>query len=100
MRKVDDSGVSGGIQRDFKAAVGVRPAKSRKVYPRVTLRLTEEENAKLRELSEGMAVGAYIRKCVFGDNVAQRKRRSHTPVKDQAAMAKALGLLGKSGTCL
>jgi len=47
-------------------------------------------------MSEGMAVSAYIRKCVFGDNVARRKRRSHTPVKDQAAMAKVLGLLGKS----
>lgn len=96
MRKVDETGASGGIQREFQAAVGARPKKSRKVCPRVTLRLSEEENTKLHELSEGMAVSAYIRKCVFGDNVTRRKRRSHTPVKDQAAMAKALGLLGKS----
>lgn len=95
MKMVKDLGISIDVAGEFRAAASIAPNKPKKTYPRITLRLTEEENAKLRELSEGMAVSAYIRKCVFGENVARRKRRSHTPVKDQAAMAKALGLLGK-----
>lgn len=96
MKTLNNLGVSSGAAGEFRAAASIAPNKQKKKYPRITLRLTEEENAKLRELSEGMAVSAYIRKCVFGENVARRRRRSHTPVKDQAAMAKALGLLGKA----
>lgn len=64
--------------------------------PRVTLRLTEEEHAQLKSLSEGMAISAYIRQCVFGSKATRRKRKSHVPIQDQHAMAKALALLGQS----
>ncbi len=70
--------------------------KSKTSQPRITLRLTEEEHTQLKHLSEGMAVSAYIRKCIFGNKAVRRKRRSHAPVQDQQSMAKALALLGQS----
>jgi len=68
----------------------------RKTAPRITLRLTEEELAKLRHLSAGISISAYIRKCLFGKNTAPRKVKSRIPVKDQEALARVLGLLGQS----
>ena len=82
-----------------KAAVPTarsQPRSAKKTSPRITLRLSEEEHAKLKSLSQGMAVSAYVREAVFGADTSRRKRRSHVPVKDQAAMSKALGLLGQS----
>lgn len=70
--------------------------KLKKSSPRVTLRLTEDENARLNHLSHGMTISAYIRKCVFGDKTARRKRRSYQPAQDQESLAKALALLGQS----
>ena len=68
----------------------------RKKTPRVALRLTEDELAKLQHLSADMPVSAYIRNCVFGKEVTPRKVRSKAPVKDQQALAQLLGLLGQS----
>lgn len=62
----------------------------------ITLRLNEDERARLKHLSQGMTVSAYIRKCLFQDNATRRKRRSYRPVEDQASLAKALALLGQS----
>ena len=89
------------LRQTFESAAG-KPARpvgrkaSSKSAPRITLRLSIEEDEKLKELSSGMAVSAYVRDQLFGSNVSRRKRRSHVPVKDQAAMSQALGLLGKT----
>lgn len=84
------------VQEEFSNSASALARSTRKPSPRITLRLTEEEDAKLRQLCEGMTVSAYIRQRLFGNNTARRKRRSHAPVKDQAAMAQILGLLGDS----
>jgi hypothetical protein len=62
----------------------------------ITLRVTDEERERLNSLAAGMSVSAYIRKCIFAGDATRRKRRSHMPVKDQEAMARALALLGAS----
>jgi len=62
----------------------------------ITLRVTNEERDRLKLLAAGMSVSAYIRKCIFAGDAVRRKRQSHMPVKDQAAMARALALLGAS----
>ncbi len=62
----------------------------------ITLRVTDEERGRLKSLAAGMSVSAYIRKCIFAGDATLRKRRSHMPVKDQEAMARALALLGAS----
>ena len=94
MRKI--AGSISDIQQEFHGSASRLTRPIRKPSPRITLRLTEEENTKLRQLSEGMTVSAYIRQRLFDDNVARRRRRSHAPVKDQTAMAQLLGLLGDS----
>jgi hypothetical protein len=43
-----------------------------------------------------MTVSAYIRQCVFGDNVDRPRRRSRAAVSDEKAVARALALLGAS----
>ena len=63
----------------------------------ITLRLTDEERDKLKIAADDMPVGAYIRRCVFGMDVAPRKKRlSHKPVADQKAIAHILSMLGQT----
>jgi hypothetical protein len=61
-----------------------------------SLRLTFEERARLERDSAGMSLGAYIRGRLFGENVAPRKARGNTPVKDHQALGRVLGALGGS----
>lgn len=94
MRVSNEIGTSGGIQTEFRVANAL--SKPTKVYPRITLRLTKEELATLKNLSSGMSLSAYVRKCTFGKDVKPRKRRAHVPVGDQKALAEVLGLLGQT----
>lgn len=89
------------LDQSFNHSVAVkqtpkRPKAGRKTTPRVTLRLTEDELAKLQGLSAGMSVSVYIRQCLFGKEVAPRKVRGKAPVKDYEALAQVLGLVGQS----
>lgn len=65
-------------------------------YPRVTLRLTEDEMSQLKAVAHGISVSAYIRNCVFGSEATPRKRRAYMPVADQEALARVLYLLGQT----
>lgn len=64
--------------------------------PRITLRLTVEENEQLRDLAAGMTISAYVRDCVFGDYAAKRKRKSYAPIQNHVALAQMLAMLGES----
>lgn len=79
----------------FTSATGGTLSKKKYSSP-ITLRVTDEERERLLTDAAGMSVSAYIRKCVFGDAVAPRKIRSKVPVKDQAALARILGMMGQS----
>lgn len=83
------------ITSAYKAASAL-PVARKKPTPRLTLRVTEDELAKLKTLSSGISLSAYIRKCVFGKDTAPRKVRSRVPVEDQQALAQVLGLLGQT----
>lgn len=85
----NDVGLAEGITRESNPS-------SHSASPRVTLRLTPDELTRLKYMSAGVCMSAYIRECVFGETAAKRKRRSHVPVKDQQALASALALLGQS----
>ena len=78
---------------------GASPTKSkstrRSISP-LTLRLTEDERAKLEELAAGMTLSTYVRACVFGQEAKRRKRRAKGTVADKKAAAEALALLGQS----
>ncbi|QFT93375.1 hypothetical protein FIU86_11035 [Roseovarius sp. THAF9] len=61
-----------------------------------SLRLSFDERAKLEQDASGMALGAYIRDRLFGDDVAPRKTRGKAPVKDFEALGRVLAALGQS----
>jgi hypothetical protein len=77
-------------------SVSVKPKSAKKHSPRITLRLTEGELARLKRAAEGVSISAYIRKQLFGDHVSLRKTRSRVPVKNQKALAQVLGKLGET----
>jgi hypothetical protein len=77
-------------------SVSVKRKSARKHSPRVTLRLTEEELARLKRAAEGVSISAYIRKQLFGDQASLRKTRNRVPVKNQKALAQVLGKLGET----
>ncbi|MEO1315633.1 MAG: plasmid mobilization relaxosome protein MobC [Pseudomonadota bacterium] len=63
--------------------------------PRVTVRLSPEDHAKLTELADGMALSVYLRAKALGEELP-RRRCSGATIEDRAAIAKLLGLLGQS----
>jgi len=83
------------VRKSYETASAALP-EPKYPAPRITLRLTKEELEKLKCLSSGVSLSAYIRKCLFGADTAPRKTRSRVPVKDQEALAQALGLLGQT----
>ena len=61
------------------------------------MRLSEEENALLRELADGVTVSSYVRECLFGKETNKRKtRRRHQPVADEQSLARTLAMLGET----
>lgn len=75
-------------------SIPVRMRKGAQASPPFSLRLSPEERARLEAAASGAPLGAYIRKQLLGDGVAPRRARKPAPVKDHAALAQALGLLG------
>jgi hypothetical protein len=61
------------------------------------IRLSAEERARLIDEAGDLALGAYIKAKLFGDDArAIRVRRSGLPLEDRKALAQALALLGQS----
>lgn len=84
------------VKSVFQGKAQATPNQQKPSQSPITLRVTDEERERLKSMAEGMSVSAYIRKCIFSGDATRRKRRSHMPVKDQEAMARALALLGAS----
>ena len=61
-----------------------------------SLRLSEDERARLTAEAGGAPLGAYIKAKVLGGTVPVRMRRSGLAVEDRQALGKALALLGQS----
>ncbi|NHK27927.1 hypothetical protein FF098_008435 [Parvularcula flava] len=71
-------------------------AKPKKKRPApISLRVSENERALLKELAGQRSVNAYVREKVFGDQETPR-RSYRKPRSDEAAIGKALALLGQS----
>ncbi|MCZ8283560.1 MAG: plasmid mobilization relaxosome protein MobC [Aquidulcibacter sp.] len=64
--------------------------------PPFSLRLTFEERAQLEQEAGDLTLGAYVRSRLFDQSRPAPRRRSKKPVKDHAALAHVLALLGKS----
>ncbi|HEY4372500.1 MAG TPA: hypothetical protein VGN52_11300 [Burkholderiales bacterium] len=86
------------ISGDFQNAVEHNPpqsSKSRKSQPPFSLRLSAEEKAELVRKAGKKPLGAYIRTCLLGGAETPRRARRQ-PAKDDKALAKLLGELGKA----
>ena len=95
MKMAPKSNISPNLGAAFQAVSKPLEAK-KKSSPRITLRLTEEEHAKLIKAAEGVSVSSYIRKKLFGKDASLRKTRNRVPVRDQQALAQVLGKLGQT----
>ena len=80
---------------DFKQVAKDAPRRKKPASP-LTLRLTEDERARLSNLAAGQPVSTYVRACIFGKDTSPRKKRVRAPVKDHMALAQVLGLLGQT----
>lgn len=77
-------------------ANGSRPARQRKKRPApFSLRLSEEERARLVKEAGGTPLGGYIKAKVLGSPSIRQRRSGHS-VQDRQALAQALALLGRS----
>lgn len=67
-----------------------------KTPPPFSLRFTFDERAKLEEAANGVPLGSYIKAVLFGQDLQKVRRRNTNPIKDHAALAQVLGVLGQS----
>ena len=77
-------------RHDFNAAAWDDAGKP-KYPPPFSLRLTYEERARLDAERGDMPLGAHIRKVLFGDDAAPRRRRGNSPIRDKEALGRVLG---------
>ena len=85
------------LRDGFTDAAAPRPRasrKSRKRTPPFSLRLNEEEKARLIAEANGAPLGTYIKAKAMGAPL--RARRTGLAVADRKALAQALALLGQS----
>ena len=64
--------------------------------PRVTVRLSIEDHARLTELAGGIPLSTYLRARALGEEAPRCNRRSVASVADRQLLAQVLGLLGES----
>lgn len=85
------------IAETFNERVLEKPpnAKPKKVAP-VSVRFTPEERALLQQHAGKQSLSAYMRAQLLAGDVAPRKSRGTSPVKDHLALAKVLRTLGQS----
>ena len=95
MREVQAATEPPCVAADFNKTGRTQSLKVKTRSP-LTLRLTEEERAKLEELAAGMTLSAYVRGCLFATEAKRRMRRPKSVVADKSAAAEALALLGQS----
>ena len=91
---------SGGKRAFHKAAKSNRRRSKKKHPPPFSIRFTDDERARLNRDAGKLALSAYIRMKLFGDDVSKRKkgflRKQRQPSLDHQAVAKLLCDLGQS----
>lgn len=65
-----------------------------KKLPPFSLRLNAEERQRLETAAADMPLGSYIKARLFDGDLSPRRTRRRAPVKDHAALAQVLGMLG------
>lgn len=85
-----------GIRKTFQDAgtSHVQKPTRKPSTPPFSLRLNADERRRLEEAAAGMALGAYIRAKLLDGDLSPRRTRGTAPIKDHAALAQVLGMLG------
>ncbi|TPE46483.1 hypothetical protein [Amaricoccus solimangrovi] len=83
------------LRHEFNEIAARKSGKDRYPAP-FSLRLSHEERARLVAEAGRKSLGEHIRYRLFGQNAERRKRPGNSPVKDQEALGRVLGALGKS----
>lgn len=75
-----------------------RPAESeKKEYPKpISVRFTDEERAELERKAGDLTLSAYVRSRCVGDAAPAHRTKGKRPVKDEEALGRVLGALGRS----
>ncbi|MEM9205349.1 MAG: hypothetical protein AAGA88_03400 [Pseudomonadota bacterium] len=84
------------LSEELRAAAQQVSADKAITPPPFSIRFTFEERARLDASAAGMPIGAYIRQKLFDGDVAPRRGRGHSPIKDHQDLARVLGALGRS----
>lgn len=84
------------VSTDFSCANNPCPQPPRKRQPPFSIRLSEDERARLAMEAAGAPLGAYIKAKALG-GAPLRSRRSGLAIEDRQSLAKGLALLGRSG---
>lgn len=94
---IGDGGLDMQAVEAFRRAIGDKeePPKRGETPAPFSLRLTAEERAALEAQAGGMPLGAFIRARLLEDTAHPRRSRRR-PVKDEEALARLLGELGKA----
>lgn len=71
-----------------------RPKKKAKRAAPLSLRLSDQERETLARAAGSASLNSYIKSKVFDGDMKLSRQRGQAPVKDHAALARALGLLG------
>ncbi|TEA79179.1 plasmid mobilization relaxosome protein MobC [Allopusillimonas ginsengisoli] len=86
------------ITEEFRDAVEHNTSRSRhaKTPTPFSLRLTAEEKAELLRRAGNIPLGAYIRSQLLTKDEQSPRRSSRRPARDEQALARLLGELGKA----
>lgn len=83
-------------KRDFDQSANHSP-RNKADYPSpVTLRLKPDERELLENRAGDLTLSAYMRLCLFGDDIPTQRTRGKQPVKDYQALGQLLGVMGRS----
>lgn len=90
--KVESAGHS--VRPTFARVSGTDTRKPVKAPPPFSLRLSAEERGRLEQAAGGLPLGTFIKARLFGGDLSPRRIRGQAPVRDHAALAQVLGMLG------
>tara|TARA_R110000850_G_scaffold38800_27_gene100994 strand:+ start:148 stop:576 length:429 start_codon:yes stop_codon:yes gene_type:complete len=85
------------VREPFSKAANRPPARAQKEYPKpLSVRFTDEERAELESKAGDLTLSAYVRSRCVGDIAPPHRTKGKRPVKDEEALGRVLGALGRS----
>lgn len=89
--------MSGSVKEAFSEAAKCPPERQKKEYPKpLSVRFTDEERAELERKAGDLTLSAYVRSVCVGESAPAHRIKGKRPVKDEEALGRVLGALGRS----